>query len=76
MIFLLEMQKLQKATKWLQCNWDFMNKTEVKIKYCILPTLAQLQSGAIPMKIIKMAIVYIYQKYLQTKYKLINPKLD
>ena len=53
-----------------------MNKTEVKIKYCILPTLAQLQSGAIPMKIIKMASVYIYQKYLQTKYKLINPKLD
>ena len=39
-------------------------------------TLAQLQSGARPMKTKKMASVYIYQTYLQTKYKLINPKLD
>ena len=53
-----------------------MNKTEVKIKYCILPTLAQLQSGARPMKIKNMASVYIYQTYLRTEYKLINPKLD
>ena len=40
-------------------------------------TLAQLQSGARPVKKKKkMASVYIYQTYLQTKYKLINPKLD
>ena len=26
-----KIQKLHKAAKWLQCNWDFMNKIEVKI---------------------------------------------
>ena len=26
-----KIQKLHKAAKWLQCNWDFMNKIDVKI---------------------------------------------
>ena len=30
-ILLNKIQKLHKARKWLQCNWDFMNKIEVKI---------------------------------------------
>ena len=70
-VLCFKIQKLHKAAKWLQFNWDFMNKIEVIVYCCILPTLAQLQSGAKLMKIKKdMASVYITQTYLQTEYKL------
>ena len=44
-------QKLHKAAKWPQYNWDFMNKIKVKI----------LQSGGRPMKI-KKWLVFTYIK--------------
>ena len=57
----MQIQKLHKAAKRLQCNWDFMNKIEVKIQFCIPLTLAQLQSGARLMKI-KKWLVFTYIK--------------